>query len=737
MTSTKSALAQALKEVSPTPTPTAVKSSFSARFAVRPRAPAKSELTIRCERYLCCIGILVVLGALAAGGAQSFSMLLKFVFVFFLGGTSTLVVVLVFFMNAVEKEQQKAVQDKHLAVRNLESARQMLQCRKIFPGEETKGEADQEHGWRRVEKEEDLQGWAKLFPSTPHSTNSELKNKEPSFIILKSNLLFEFRDEKDAECLGVMCLDRSIVSIEVTKKNSLRGERWQRKNAIKIEKLPENKSLTINGALEIVYIYFNSAKQLQTWYLAICRAAKLASKTMEEIAEERTEKQHFGKLKDHLLGMTSESSETPGPPTGAVSGTLTMKEKTVADNDSDAKNKKAPNSVATTSNIIVVKHLPVNATWFNAMISRLFWNFHNTTQLTALFRNKLAAKIALINPPSLVEKIEIGDLVLGPNLPLIDNVQLVSLDSHGEVKVDADVRYYGGAHLTINILITVNFVSISVPLTVSATLKSLFGRMQFYCGPPPSDVFWIGFHSEPTVELEVHTEIGRHSKIVDFPTLAKIIIEKLKSKLIKTMVLPNMDDYVFFKDDIPEVEPLPAFTRSLQVPSPTHPPITSSASNPVVHATQSTSALTTALSETQGPPLRGGGSNSLTSLPHIPPLEEDTRESLRGSSDGSKRARSRSLTLEDPLSTSTSSDNKNTSAPIPVPATSSLPSTSEPYLRNYYQPKPLPIRSDVSELAFELGLSPSKDRIGTKSATGSPNDEPGYLSSLWKNFTKS
>jgi len=56
-----------------------------------------------------------------------------------------------------------------------------------------------------------------------------------------------------------------------------------------------------------VYIYFNSAKQLQTWYLSICRAAKLASKTMEEIAEERLEKQHFGKLKDHLLGMTEVS----------------------------------------------------------------------------------------------------------------------------------------------------------------------------------------------------------------------------------------------------------------------------------------------------------------------------------------------------------------------------------------------------------------------------------------------
>jgi len=124
-------------------------------------------------------------------------------------------------MRAVEKEHQKVIQEKQLALRNIESARQMLQCRKIFPGvsalsmyvtpqtlidesriplQETKGENDKsEHGgWKKLEKEkeEDLQGWAKLFPGAPHNTKSELKNKEPSFVILKSNLLFEFRDEK-------------------------------------------------------------------------------------------------------------------------------------------------------------------------------------------------------------------------------------------------------------------------------------------------------------------------------------------------------------------------------------------------------------------------------------------------------------------------------------------------------------------------------------------------------------
>jgi len=235
---------------------------------------------------------------------------------------------------------------------------------------------------------------------------------------------------------------------------------------------------------------------------------------------------------------------------------------------------------------------------------------------------------------------------------------------------------------------------------------------------------------------------------VDFPTLAKIIIEKLKSKLIKTMVLPNMDDYIFFKDDIPEVEPLPAFTRTLHVP----PPITSSASNPVVHsssnpavhATQSASALTAALSEEQTLPLRGTTSNSLTSLPAMPPPEQfDQTDSLRTSSDGSKRARSRSLTFEDPLNPSSQSMDGNSTVPLPIPATSSLPTSSEPYLRNYYQPKPLPMRhpsNDVNELAFELGLSPpreSRATPGTRSASSSPRDEPGYLSSLWKNLTKS
>jgi hypothetical protein len=198
----------------------------------------------------------VILGAFCA--SNSFSSLLRFVFSFALGGCVSVFGAVVLLLRYLKKEQLKAARRKDDSLQIAQTSRLMQE--------------------RRKNAESDMQSWAKLFPANPHSTSSELKNKEPSFLVLKSNLLFEFRDEKDPECLGVMCLDNALLSVNMTKKNLSRGDKWQKKNSIKVQKLPEQKSLSLNGGLELVYIYFSSARQLQVWFLALRRASKLCWK---------------------------------------------------------------------------------------------------------------------------------------------------------------------------------------------------------------------------------------------------------------------------------------------------------------------------------------------------------------------------------------------------------------------------------------------------------------------------
>jgi len=113
------------------------------------------------------------------------------------------------------------------------------------------------------------------------------------------------------------------------------------------------------------------------------------------------------------------------------------------------------------------------------------------------------------------------------------------------VSADAEFKYGGGFHLTIEILILINIVgnSIHFPAVLSVTIQSLSGKIRFHCSPPPSKRFWLGFYEEPECELLIDTEIGDDHKIKNLPKLANIIVHKIKSEIIETMVLPQMDDY--------------------------------------------------------------------------------------------------------------------------------------------------------------------------------------------------
>jgi len=150
-----------------------------------------------------------------------------------------------------------------------------------------------------------------------------------------------------------------------------------------------------------------------------------------------------------------------------------------------------------------------------------------------------------IPKPPLVEQITIQEISVGPNVPVLSNVKLLSFTDEGGVSADAEFKYGGGFHLTIEILILISIVgnSINFPAVLSVTVQSLSGKIRFHCSPPPSKRFWIGFYEEPECELIIDTEIGDNRKIKNLPKLSNIIVHKIKSEIIETMVLPQMDDF--------------------------------------------------------------------------------------------------------------------------------------------------------------------------------------------------
>jgi hypothetical protein len=241
------------------------------------------------------------------------------------------------------------------------------------------------------------------------------------------------------------------------------------------------------------------------------------------------------------------------------------------------------------------------------------------------------------------------------------------------------------------------------------------------------------------VELEVHTEIGRGGKIVDFPALANIVIDKLKRKLIKTMVLPAMDDYQFFKEEDggdPSTSSSTSPSGLNTSPSSLPPsPITSENNSPTNHSYSTPSEL-----EGKGG-YQTGSSNSFTSLPTPEGIYEHLVTSSTSSPnlDGGRRARSRSLTLDQSTALSATSLEGTQEEMIVGGSEGGREARSFSSIPN---PKPLPAQ-DPSPVhhSYRGEKNSSPASLGGSSSppfSSSPpaGEEKSLLTSLWRNFTK-
>jgi hypothetical protein len=70
-------------------------------------------------------------------------------------------------------------------------------------------------------------------------------------------------------------------------------------------------------------------------------------------------------------------------------------------------------------------------------------------------------------------------IYIGPNVPLLSNVVLVSATKQGEVVVDADVDYDGGFSMvvSINTKVTLPATSFEMPATAILSVERISGRV--------------------------------------------------------------------------------------------------------------------------------------------------------------------------------------------------------------------------------------------------------------------
>ncbi|KAJ2821380.1 hypothetical protein FBU31_004924, partial [Coemansia sp. 'formosensis'] len=180
--------------------------------------------------------------------------------------------------------------------------------------------------------------------------------------------------------------------------------------------------------------------------------------------------------------------------------------------------------------------------WLNAMFGRVFLGAYRTEWARRHFMRKMQTKFDRVHRPVFLDKIVVADLDIGDNVPIITNPKLESFDANGQVDTSMYVHYKGGFRLVLNTGVKLGSLRMSVSLSV--VLQSLAGKMLVRMKPSPSNRFWTGFYEMPSIRISLSPVFMQ--KKVKYAAVSQAIEKQIYDILRQTLVLPNMDDTVFF-----------------------------------------------------------------------------------------------------------------------------------------------------------------------------------------------
>lgn len=280
---------------------------------------------------------------------------------------------------------------------------------------------------------------------------------------------------------GLVCLDGCVITIIKTRK----GGFFHPKNYIRLE----HPGRPLLGSQYRLFVFFQSARQMEEWYYALERAASL--KVSSEI--------HLFRPLSHELkpGKYSQS---------------------------------------------------MDATWFTALSHRLFFRYFDDPKLLDPVVKILTKKFGKIQLPEFIRSYSVQDVQFGASLPHFSNIQLLYLRSDGSMGFSAAVHYYGGLHFKIEIVVenkilTLVFDKKAIPAVFELSLNEFIGDIEIYLAGPPSDQIWFAFKANPIIKMKIETAvgIGDDAENTNIPKAGKLIKELLKNEVNEKMVLPNVD----------------------------------------------------------------------------------------------------------------------------------------------------------------------------------------------------
>ncbi|KAI9478834.1 MAG: putative integral membrane protein conserved region-domain-containing protein, partial [Benjaminiella poitrasii] len=191
--------------------------------------------------------------------------------------------------------------------------------------------------------------------------------------------------------------------------------------------------------------------------------------------------------------------------------------------------------------------------WFNGLLGRLFLGIYRTETTQSFFYNKILSKVQKLNArrPPFLEEITLRSVDSGHGAPQITQPRLVQLSPQGEYTGEVQLFYDGHFRVELETVLRWKYSerlpAIRIDLVLAITLRSIEGRLMVKLKEPPTNRVWLGFYEKPRMDWLVEPVVWE--KRVGYSVVSKAIQAKIEEIFTETIVLPNMDDTVFFPTD--------------------------------------------------------------------------------------------------------------------------------------------------------------------------------------------
>ncbi|KAJ2317758.1 hypothetical protein IWW52_002946 [Coemansia sp. RSA 2704] len=368
------------------------------------------------------------------------------------------------------------------------------------------------------------------------------------FVVLEGDTLVMYDGEAMNECRGVIIMSKHRVALH-HRKNVTESQVYSRRTPIRLSPVTGVETQLCKGQVAEYYIYADRPTDKEDWYFAL-----LWSSLEYGLPDSSDDDQHDSHSNgdSHISGTPSGS---PNPGEGDSSPAEHTKPRLTAEQREQLRLRMRrscmePDHAGLDAVLQTISKRGASATagavredeWLNAILGRTFIGAYKTEWVRQHFIRKMQTKFDRVQRPMFLERVVVADLDVGDNVPVITSPKLESFSADGQVDMSMYMHYMGGFRLVLNTAVKLGALRLSISLSV--VLQALAGKMLLRFKPAPSNRFWLAFYEMPRISLKVSPVFMQ--KQVKYAMVSQAIEKQIYDMVRLSLVLPNMDDTVFF-----------------------------------------------------------------------------------------------------------------------------------------------------------------------------------------------